>query len=226
MCGYEYISNIVLSPLVGIVYYEVKWKTSLKQIILKSIQVIAASIFGFIIAIFIHLGELWLYTGSIKDAINAFSQLSHSRTVAGFSGHAVKKSHLDTFDMAVKFLQNNGLNINTNSNFNKWLIGLLVGNYWQLQYRHWFLFIKNSYLIIFMTITSLLYIRSSSRKIKATALSLLLAVPISLSWGILASPHHLVHLHLNSITYHLPLYLFGFVAVPFLFWRGKLLKIW
>ena len=221
LCGYEYLSNIVLSPIVAIVYYEIKWKTPIRQILVKSLSVFVVGCAGFVIAVLIHLGQLYLYAGSWKRAIEIIGQVANARTLDGFLDSSIKQDSIKVINPVLDKFKNKGLDFD-NQPILRWLIGFGYAHYLQLIKRHWFLGIKNIYFISFSAIVSLLYVKSGSSKIKAVSVSLMVSIVISLSWGILASPHHLVHTHMNSITYHLPLYLWAFVTIPFLFWRGKM----
>lgn len=217
LSGYEYLSNIVLSPLVAIVYYKIKWQTPLKNILLKSLLVFMAGCLGFVTAFLIHFGQLFLYTKNVEEALKVIWFRANSRTLHGFF-----EAGSDTF-LTLEKLHPEFKTIE--NPIAMWASVLKVSHKIQLVQRHWLWGIKNLYFILFSTIVGLLYCQSCSSKIRAVSISLLLAVIVSLSWGILAVSHHIVHGHMNSITYHIPLYLWAFVTIPFLFWRGSIKNV-
>jgi hypothetical protein len=199
LCGYEYITNVILSPLVPIVYYEVLKMAPVKRIVQKSIRIILSGLIGFFLAICFHVRQAWDYSHSLKKALlddflfNALIRTSGDDRLkklfhwSPWSDLRVFKDYFSTDALSVL-----GVTLVTTALLYLILPGIII-----LSRR-----------LVFMN-------ELQKRKFQALIASTCVACGASLSWAVLALGHMRDHLHMNSIIFFLPFFLMIFVLMPF-----------
>ncbi|MDR1565076.1 MAG: hypothetical protein LBS74_08980 [Oscillospiraceae bacterium] len=79
-CGYEYISTILISAIIPVVYYAVMNKYKLKSTALQFIRVSVAAVSGFVLAVAIHTLQKLAVLGSLSESIKDLADNASGRT--------------------------------------------------------------------------------------------------------------------------------------------------
>lgn len=205
LCGYEYITTVILSCTVPIFFYQFQKKDFQKtELILELAFVFSAGIIGFLAALGIHILQLSLFFGtSGTEAI-----LSRVTSRTAFHVGSDHQALIGDFQKQV-------------SGKLKWVSPVLLFGierffqYFkmpalelQLPYskQNIVLSIGSCVLVSLLICSLLILLRSRIRqpKVKALALSTIFSLVAPLSWQILAFNHMSVHLHLNAIVFYVP----------------------
>ncbi len=208
LCGYEYLSNMVLGLLVPFLWFALRSRgMTWKGLMLRATGLVAASVAGFLAALAAHLGYLRWLVGSWEGAFALFYSRVAANTVASESEVFLQHPWwMQMPSLFLKYLLNEAVNLGAYINFG----------------RGEFFLIKVSYLGLMLLVLgkSLLLVRRGSFSCirervwdlpwtrQTTALLCLLAgVVASASWFFLAIGHQ-HHLHLNN-------WMFWMYGVPF-----------
>lgn len=199
-CGFEFISTILISVEIPIIYYAVKNKYSFKEWFLKSMYVGIGGILGFITAIVVYLIQATNYFGSLNLAVNNFIYTISKRTGA--------------FDVEVSEVYQKSLDISISEVLYRYIF----------EENKIFLNWSMSYLIIItiimMIITLIVYKKRiegiiAQRKIVALGVSICVSILGPLSWYVLAKGHSYIHIKINQILWSIPsiLLIFSMIGV-------------
>lgn len=207
LCGYEYITNVILSCAIPIGFYHLEFKAPKQSLTKNLLAVLGAAGLGFLLAIGLHCLQIsWMFGGGGLDVIvNRISD----RTVSTVSG-----DHQLLIDYWVETLPQD-----------HWLFqsfqGLLLRPALAFGLERFFTyfrliateitFLYFSASIACFTLISMLLLtglhprlrwfnKLEKRLIVLTNISLL----VSVSWQVLAFNHMSVHLHINGVVYYLP----------------------
>lgn len=80
LCGYEYVTNVVLSVCIPIIYYELKQFSSLSSTLKKCVVPIIFSGLGFSAALLVHLVQCAMFLGSFAKGVHAILARTMART--------------------------------------------------------------------------------------------------------------------------------------------------
>jgi hypothetical protein len=199
LCGFEYISTIMVSMLIPYVYIYFKEKKNslyiLKQIAVSSVAAVA----GFVTAILIYLFQYMLYYKSLGYSVNLLKQTIFKRIPGNYS--IISDIQLDeaTLNIFRKSLKASHIEV-----ISKYLSGY------------------NLMIILLFVLTSIIGIfimkkYKCSIAIKSNINALLITTWLSmlapLSWYYLASGHSYIHTHINFVLWSVP---FSFFAVSYI----------
>jgi len=203
LCGYEYITNVILSPIVPVVYYELLEKSTIAEVVKKVFSVIVSGILGFFLAIAMHVYQGWHYFHSIKMAVSpVFNRAVLQTTGDANSGAIVTFSLIQDLKIYIRYLSVEAMGIVTTflvSNAFLLLIGLVI-----IVFGYSFKFNDEV----------------EKRRFRALLASTGFAYLASFSWAFLARGHMRYHIHMTHIIFYLPLYLMLFVLVAFFLQNG------
>lgn len=188
-CGFEFISTILISIEVPIIYYAIKNKFSFKEWFLKSMYVGLGGILGFITAIIVYLVQAINYFGSLSRAIDNFAYTIAKRT--GAFNIEVSEVYQNSLDVSIWEVLYNYI-FREDNIFLNWSMSYLIG------------------IAIIMMIVTLVYYNKGKKGIIAQRKTLALGISIwvsiigPLSWFILAKGHSYIHIKINQILWSLP----------------------
>lgn len=197
-CGYEFISCVMVSVEVPLIYFAVKNSMNLRRYIKRACVIGFGAATGFISAVLIHLSASTSYYGDFDLAWKDFTANIVSRTGSGSS---------ETEWMFVE-----SLNAHANEVINTYLNsgeGILFG--WRM----------GMLIPLFAVFAGLCFISEKYCKTIAEnrknlmALSAMTAVSAiaPISWFVLAKGHSYLHPHINYILWYLPFAVFGFALI-------------
>lgn len=206
--GYEYLSNIVLSALVPLIYYEVRRQSSWLRIAKKAALVFFAGVLGFFGVLILHIYQGAAYLGSraaivqhligkeLQRATGEFSSTSQIFSDYLFGPAYLKTSFLAHVLLTAAYLWTTGI----------FLLGIA------LLIFSWFTYQENIRARPAGQLTALFF---------ATAFSYV----ASISWAVLMPSAMATHPQLSSIIFYLPANL---MVVVFFFymlakrWHGRI----
>lgn len=188
LCGYEYLSNILLSSLIPIIYFEMKnnKKNNFKKLISKLIKTFLIGCTGFIAAFLANLIQASLYLSSLQKGFNSISQSAVYRTIGDALG---KKISIST-DLKTYF-----------DYFNQ---------------KYFLVFSEHQIIIIIIFLFILINFLCKKLNQKADNKLFFLALIgliFSLSWNSIALGHMRYHLHINPITFYIPFNLLAYAYI-------------
>jgi len=201
LCGFEFITNIILSASIPIIYYEVKNKTKFTRIVKKIFFTVSCGIIGFFIALFITIHQGYIYYGSFSKAITPIINKALMRTIGD-----------QVADKLVKFSLQNDL-----ITYKKYLDKPVFFN------------ISNSCFLLFGTIIlcffSCFLLRQGKiksmhseeiKKCSALIIATFISYIASFSWFFIAFGHARYHILQCLVLFYLPLILMFYIAIPLL----------
>lgn len=187
LCGYEYASNIMLLPVIAVLWHQLASGEKASGIIRQQIPVAVAAFAGFVAALAIHLGLAVKLTGSLDAAIKEVSRVITYRT----SG--------DYFERPVSLVWDAAVFINHIFQQEILLLSVIVIICWaatRIKRRH--------------SGECLLKMTNWDGTLLAGALA-------SLSWLLIARGHMRDHLHVSFIVFFVPFLLIGLIVVAHTF---------
>ena len=193
LCGYEFLSNIVLSTFIPIIYFEVKDGVKFSLLIKKLVIVFSFCVFGFLIALIFHVTKGFLY-------FNDFSDFHH---ILGRS--------------AMRMMGDEGF-----EHISEWRLGwpMYAILYEAIQTyffntHHYILFQFTQFnLLIFSLFILILSYKMEAKKIfLLIVITLFTAFIASISWGVFAFNHAVTHAGMELILFYIP---FNLVLYPYL----------
>lgn len=207
MAGYEYISSILISTIVPILFFGIKDSWSLRKIFKTAFFVGFYGLMGFFVALLIHLIKLYSVLGDWGKAFN-FMWITVAKRTHGNPDavNEVYRASLESSVVDVVSLYWNGYAINLDE---------LLGWGGQITFGG----LVFSLLILNLSISSLIFLRRefhSQRRLNvAIIVSLWFSVLAPLSWYILAKGHSYIHTHMNHVLWYVPFLLLGYVYFGF-----------
>lgn len=209
LCGYEFISTILVSAVIPYLYILIKTKVSLKKSITDLFKISITAISAFLSVIIAHLVYITLTWKSFNAALEYLSGTILKRT----HGNLID-SFRENFPIFSQSLDAPLLEV-LNTQFNaSLLIYQWDNNTFILRFYHLFFIILIATLyILYLSIKD---IRSGNRG-KNTAILMCLFVSFlsPISWFILAKGHTAAHPHIIPILWYLPFLIFGMSSVGY-----------
>ncbi|MDF2946602.1 MAG: hypothetical protein K0S51_1281 [Bacillales bacterium] len=194
LCGYEYITNISLSCLIPIIYYELNKETHFKEILKKCAITFVSTIFGFILALGLHLVQGYNHFGSLQEAIKVISQRGTARSFGDTLGKEI--SFFNDFITLLKYFKLPA-SFTAVSQFTLFVVFMLI--------------------IIYFFINKSKFVKES--KLVNLVIVCFISLIATFSWVVIAQGHMRYHLHINSIIFYIPFNLMLFVTIGFIFSR-------
>jgi hypothetical protein len=214
LCGYEYITAVILSCTVPIVYdYSQRGDFKLKSIFFEIFWILVAGVTGFILALILHLLQLEFIFGSSFEIIG---------------NRIVERTTLQVGPDHQQFIENFQRNLNGRLSWLSPTLLLGISSFFRyfgmsaikippgLSPETGLISVSIGSCTLFLFFSSfiLLSIRNSS---VITLRPLMLAGMYSflapISWQILAFNHMSIHLHLNAIVFYIPFLLLCYVFI-------------
>jgi hypothetical protein len=204
--GYEYVSTILIAMISPIVYFAVKnnWNNlkTIKRIMFTGL----AGVFGFLVALLLHIWQLQISTHSFSRAWEIILSRIIVRTHGNpdqFSEEYRHSLEASNFEVIHTYLNGTAIDLHT-------LFGF---KYFQLiSYEDliWVFLIAS-----ILTFTKFKYITENYHKLLALTVTTWITFFAPISWFVLAKGHSYIHTHINYILWHLPFTIFGFALVGF-----------
>lgn len=206
LAGYEYISTILISTIVPVVFFSLKDKWGVALTIKRMFYIGSVGVSAFLSALVVHLLQL-SFSGSFAGAIDKITNIVAKRTHGDPSKvHAVYENSLNANLVDVFFIYWDGVAFDLNSTFG-------------LDYS-----IHFGDLVIFFAILSVLGVFStrysaclSSYRVKYYSITVALwfSFLAPVSWYVLAKGHSYIHTHMNHVLWYVPFLLIGFAFVGY-----------
>jgi hypothetical protein len=236
LAGYEFITNVILSATVPAIYYELKSKSSIRNLIRPTFSIFIAGIVGFGLAAGMHFAMLSNHFGSTAKAFGNILDRAAIRTVSNegnlqfralenFQGEHPSLYHFtNTLIGLERFNENPGEEL-----FNYLWIAFKYGNTSIIQppiaannYLAFFSTLFGFSLIVFAIIArNRIHLFNKDAADRPLLWLVITGFCASLSWAILAAGHMLNHTHLASIIFYLPFLLLSYVLVS-----KKIVEAW
>ncbi|MGC9610775.1 MAG: glycosyltransferase family 2 protein [Minisyncoccia bacterium] len=191
LAGYEYVTNVILSAAVPVVYFEVLVGTKLKDVLKKIGAVILAGFFGMVVAMALHAYQGYLHFGGVNEVAAYVEQRAAIHTIEA----PTKKMYWDPV-VAIQYVITGPLK----ANFESYTpfpqpIAFLLGSVPFLLgvFLFWKSFGKrfNAYF-------------KKSAKARAFRAATAYAILATLSWPVLAWGHMVQHIPFNAVLFYLP----------------------
>ncbi|MCK3658817.1 hypothetical protein A4G18_08860 [Pasteurellaceae bacterium Pebbles2] len=198
LAGYEYISTILISMVIPLVFFAIKNSWEYKLFFKRFIFTSVAGLLGFVSAIVIHLQQLKSFLGSYDKAVDlllfTILKRTHGNPETMKDPLMIASLKANVFDVLAKYFNGDMF-----GGVKFWyvivllvLLSILVGT-----------IIKKRQLIAYQSIH------------KAIQVSLWLSIFAPISWHILAKGHSYVHGHMNHLLWYVPFLLLGFGYIGF-----------
>lgn len=192
LCGYEWLSSIVLSSFIPIIYFELKEGIKFKKLIKKLIVVFTFCVLGFLIALLLHFTKGYLYFNDFSDLYHVFD-----RSAMRMMGDEAFK-HIEEFRPG-------------------WPLYAVIAQAIETYFFNTFQYIlfnltQFNLLMITAFILFLNYMIVSIKEFLFIAIILFTSFLASISWGVFAFNHAVTHAGMELILFHIP---FNLVLYPY-----------
>ncbi|MCI0508407.1 MAG: hypothetical protein L0Z73_20225 [Gammaproteobacteria bacterium] len=206
--GYEFISTVLVSVLVPVVFFSVKNSWTTKILLSRGVVISLFGLLGFAFAFILHVYQITLATGSAEQAlsiiqgrITANTYYEHELQV-NLPPYELQKTFMFLDIIKEYFLRGGGsfrLKI-------PYLIWVLV-----------FLYITYK---VYSDKFELPELKKSNPIVKALIIATWVSILAPLSWFILAMNHSHIHTNINIVLWHLPFMIFGFALLGYVLRPG------
>jgi hypothetical protein len=176
LCGYEYLSSILLSAMVPLLYHELAAGSGPRLILRRMAFTFAAGVCGFAVAYATTYAQAYLYLGTTEAAWKAILRSAGANTVGDHQGRPVSAVR----DVA-RFFQ-----------------------YFLFEGQAQIVLFTAGAWVIYRALAVYVSRRNESRPAFVWGVTLAFALVASLSWNALARGHMRGHIHINFITFYLP----------------------
>ncbi|MBD3843072.1 MAG: hypothetical protein IE909_14570 [Campylobacterales bacterium] len=207
LAGYEYISTILISTVVPLVFFAINDGWKLKTFFTRFVLVGLSGLAGFFTAIFVHLLQLANTLGSFSKGLEHLWYTVAKRTHGDPNTvDEVYRRSLESnvFDVILKYWNGRAFNLDS-----------LLGYGGFLNFSSIIIFI----IILTIIITSLSFLIKSMHTDRNKNLAMIAALWFSisapLSWHLLAKGHSFIHGHMNHVLWYIPFLLIGFAYIGY-----------
>lgn len=197
LCGYEYVTTVILSPLPALWYFRGACQQTMRSFLLQSAGVVVAGVAAFALALAVHAGQLTYVVG--VNGIEVIRERAVSRTVRERGGEGptlpIRKS-LRRLPERVAYPVSCFLEYFQ-------LSAVATPGYLQ-QYRRP---VPIRHFLTFTLLAGLIAVVGRRRipdPVRWLAGAVLLAFLTAVSWNALAINHMSIHFHLNRIIFFVP----------------------
>jgi len=189
LCGYEFLSTILITMTLPFFYYSLKNKHSKRKILRRLCFIVLFSLFAFLFALLTHFFLLYIEFGSTQSAlIQIVNRISYRTGLLGSSGveEIYKKSLEASFYSIVRTYLSDGHPL-----------------YGALRLSKIFIFFSS-----FLLVGMLLYAKNrKDTKLVALIAIFFISFCAHLSWIFLARGHAYIHTHINYLLWTTSLFL-------------------
>lgn len=202
LAGYEYISTILLSILVPLLFFSIRDSWRFKDFFARSFMVGLSGLLGFLSAIFVHILLLTSHLGSWSNAVSV---------IWGTIARRTHGNPADYDDMLRASLESNVFDV---------LLKYWNGKAFDFQALFGFSgYVTFGFIIIMLAVLTCVglaltqqvqAVRSFRRIHLASTLSVWFSIFAPLSWHVLAKGHSYIHTHMNHVLWYVPFLLLGF----------------
>lgn len=205
LMGYEYISTVLLSILVPLVYFMIRddWD---KSLFVKRIIVIGLfSLLGFILAFLMHIQQLEYASGSYSSAVDIIKERILVRTYTNpndYAGTAYYESQ-------------------QTSVFNVLYVYLIKGGTFRLKVPFLLWILMLGYITHKFRKGKIEAEEPRLKTIKVLIITSWFSVLAPLSWFVLAKSHSVIHTPMNYLIWYLPFMIFVF-ALFGMYWEKSI----
>ncbi|HGJ5869024.1 hypothetical protein [Arsenophonus nasoniae] len=206
LAGYEYISTVLISIMVPLIFYAIKDNWDLFIFIKRAILLSITSLIGFFSAIFLHLLQLTWNSGSFSKGFATIWYIIAKRTYGNpDTVQEIFRKSLESNVRDVLSFYWNGSAIDLQS-----LFGIS-----SISVKFSFLIILIAVISIIGTVLASKFLHNYKKINLALVISLWFSILAPLSWFILAKGHSYIHVHINYILWYVPFLLIGFSYLGF-----------
>ncbi|TEB16172.1 hypothetical protein Psfp_01600 [Pelotomaculum sp. FP] len=221
MCGYEFISTILIAMMIPYIYYAISRRWLKRDLFVRFGLISIAGLLGFIIAIIIHAIMLYSLFSDLNMVFQTLKLTIIRRTfadptllnISDFNKESLVAPVTTVLDryfyggLQYDWVMNKGYFIDLSSLF------YVSNNFLKISYQE--------IIFVFMFFSSLSlvsenYIPSVKKwrnQFIALVISTWFSILAPLSWFILAKAHSYIHVHINYVLWHVPFCIFGFAIV-------------
>ncbi len=193
LCGYEYLTNITLSTFIPVLYYDYK-SESLAKIIKKLIILFMSCVMGFLVALLFHIGKGYLFYGSFLDPVKHILWRA-----------SIRSSTTEAL----------GLISECTGSILKGIIKAFL-----IYSSESVMFFMSQVSILILGIIAVSFHRLIENRLCMNYILLILTSSFlaTISWGVFAFNHNIIHTHMNSILFFIP---FNLILFPYLAYAGQ-----
>jgi len=211
LCGYEYITNVILSVTIPILFYDLTEGYDIKQVVKDSLIPVLSGMSGFFTALGVHTYALYQYYGSLPSATNVILSRASARTIS--DPVTTTKFVTDLFN---RFFVYSG---DTTSNILYLMENRLIYEARGVITIPWTGI--NIPLIVIEGLVLLICIHEIRNTIKGVgnkslyivSLTTIAAYIVANSWAILAIGHMKEHSHMNEIVFYIPFLIIAYLLI-------------
>lgn len=206
LMGYEYITTVLIATVTPLIYYAVKNNWPRKLLISRFILLTIFSLFGFILALILHVYQLEFETGGVNEAINQIKERVLARTQTSPEAY-INTPYYDSQKSSVFYVL---------------YVFLIKGGSFRLKipYLFWILVFAYISFQVYSPKIKSYYKDHNLKLLKALVITVWFSFLAPLSWFILAKSHSYIH-NINYIVWHMPFMIFGFALMGY-YWRLKI----
>ncbi|QJI20328.1 MULTISPECIES: hypothetical protein [unclassified Pseudomonas] len=206
LAGFEYISTVLVSSVIPLVYFSIKNQCGISYFVRRLISISVAGVGAFFAALITYIIKLGAEQGSISSGLEILKLIVLKRTngdplsVPESYRASLESGYFEVISKyfnAVAFDFGSMFGVGLNVTFGSVIVLLLVISLLQVC-------IKNKRLISKS---------ADQRKSLALLASLWVSILAPISWHILAKGHSYVHTHMNSVLWYLPFLILAFAYV-------------
>ncbi|HCT63580.1 MAG TPA: hypothetical protein DIC19_05720 [Erysipelotrichaceae bacterium] len=209
LCGYEFISSILVSAVIPYLYALIKTKTNLRKSIGDLLKISITAISAFITVITAHLIYIAFTWKSFKGAYDfllfVILKRTHGNLVDSFSDdYPIFGQSLD-----VPLLEVLNTQFNTSLLIYQWDNTTFI-----LRFYHLFFIILIAFFFIIYLVVKDMKLNRGYKNL-AISVGLIISFLSPITWFVLAKGHTAAHPHLIPILWYLPFLIFGMSSVGY-----------
>lgn len=194
LCGYEYISTIMIALTVPLFFYWIEYKWSLKTMAMKLFQVIGTALGAFFTSIALYLFQYRNVYGSFSKALNRL-QYTILRRCAPSSNSFNASNNIKTSDSIVK-----ALDVSVSDVLKEYFWGRLG----PLRYGY-IVIITALFFIVVIYLNYKKRVKPDELKtVNALCIATFIAFLAPLSWLVLCKAHAHIHTHISYVLFDVP----------------------
>ena len=207
LCGYEYLTTIILSPLVAAVFHQCRTGEPWRRRLPGYVGITSAGVLGFALAMGLHAYQLGHYLH--RDGLEVILKRAKARTLEGNPQTEVSVLFGETIFSplpdAIEYRLNCFFHYFNFAAFNLPRLG--EGPAVEISVRNVSLFALG--LVLWWLARRMRVSGRYAGLIPALAIS----SATSLSWQTIASNHMCIHFHINEIVFFIPFFLLAYAAI-------------
>lgn len=212
LAGYEYISSILLSIVIPVIYFSILNCWSKNKVIFRVLKLGISGLSGFVLAfiyqvyIIANLRNISV-SKSLKDIFQHSANRMYAEKGTFGSGGWEDGVNASVFQVLDSYWRGEAINFHSS---------LGVNNFYSISF--------GEMVLVFMIFTSMIFwsktysenIELKRRKLFSFAAMLWFSILCPLSWFTLAKVHSYVHTHINHVLWSFPFLLIGFSFIGYL----------